>query len=485
MPKARWFGRAKGSDSHARRPGLTLAFSERKLLLLIGDLLLINTALLLGLGLAPRVDIAFSLSTVLSKPIWFVTLTGLWWIVATVLETYDLRESANRILGPLAAVKTLIVVAVLYFFVPYFSAPLTSTRLAWALFVSFATLGLITWRVLYAIVLVQPQFRRKVLIVGAGEAGSTIVSVIQKEYPADYDVVGLIDDDGQKQNSELHGVPVLGDRYDLVGVLRREGIEEVVLAITHEREIHPQLFQALMDCHELGVTVTPMAHFYEQLTGRVPVEHIGQQLYALLPLNSNPGASVYRLFSRAVDLVLAVLGLFFLALMLPLIAVIVRMDSPGPLFYRQTRVGKGGRFFDCVKFRTMVQDAERPGEAVWAQKGDSRITRFGRVARRIRLDEAPQLWNVLKGEMSFIGPRPERPEFVEELELQIPFYRSRHAIRPGITGWAQINYGYGNSVEDALTKLQYDLFYIKHRSPRLDTIVVVRTIRTVLTFSGT
>jgi exopolysaccharide biosynthesis polyprenyl glycosylphosphotransferase len=424
------------------------------------------------------------LGTVFANPRWFVVLTLLWWLVASVLNTYDVQAAAGMLTGPLSALRSLSVVAVVYFFIPILSAPLTRSRLSWAIFFMLATTGLVAWRLIYASVLVQPHFRKRLLIAGAGRSGETILSTIREGQEANYKVVGFVDDDPEKVGTTVGDVPVLGSRYDLIKLIQQQEVGQVILAVTHEGEIHADLFQALMDCHELGVDVTPMVLFYEELTGRVPVEHIGQQLSALLPLNHNPLASLYRLVRRVVDLAAALVGLAVLALILPLVALLVRLDSPGPIFFRQTRVGKGGRQFQLIKFRTMVEDAERPGEAVWAKRGDNRVTRFGRFARKVRLDEMPQLWNVLRGEMSLIGPRPERPEFVEQLEEQIPFYRSRHAVKPGITGWAQVNYRYGGTVEDTLTKLQYDLYYIKHQSFYLDLLIFFRTVGTVLSFRG-
>jgi exopolysaccharide biosynthesis polyprenyl glycosylphosphotransferase len=298
-------------------------------------------------------------------------------------------------------------------------------------------------------------------------------------------VLGFIDDDPAKLGSAVGGVTVAGTRHDLARLVREWGIQEVILAITHTQQIHGDLFQALMDCRELGVEVVPMTYLYERLTGRVPVEHVGQQLYVLLPLNHSVTTPLYVFAKRMVDVACALAGLVGLALVFPLVALAIRLDSPGPVLYRQVRVGKGGRRFRVAKFRTMVQGAETPGEPVWAREHDERVTRFGRLARRVRLDELPQLWNVLKGEMSLVGPRPERPEFVQDLQEQIPFYRSRHAVRPGLTGWAQVNYEYGNSVADSLIKLQYDLYYVKHRSFYLDLVILFRTIGTVLSFSGT
>lgn len=468
-----------------RLPEIHLAFSERKLLLFLGDVVLLNVALLLGMELAPRSGVQLALATVIANPQWFITLTALWWCVAVVLDTYNLETAASKHTGPLVALKSLFLVAVIYFFIPYWSAPLTSTRMAWALFFLSAAAGVMTWRFLYAAIFVQPQFRRRVLIVGAGWSGKTALATILDGHQADYDVIGFMDDDPAMQGTIIGDVPVIGARRDLVRLVQEWGVQEVILAITHTQQIHGDLFQAVMDCYELGVEVTPMPHLCERLTGRVPVEHVGRQIYVLLPLNYSVTTPLYLLARRVVDVTGALVGLVGLALAFPFIALIIRLDSAGPIFYRQTRVGKRGRLFKIIKFRTMIQDAETPGEACWAQENDDRVTRFGRLARKTRLDELPQLWNVLKGEMSLVGPRPERPELIQELQKRIPFYRSRHAVKPGLTGWAQVNYEYGNSVADSLAKLQYDLYYIKHRSLYLDMLILARTVGTVLSFSGT
>jgi exopolysaccharide biosynthesis polyprenyl glycosylphosphotransferase len=244
------------------------------------------------------------------------------------------------------------------------------------------------------------------------------------------------------------------------------------------------MFQAIMDCHEAGLVITPMPLLYERLTGRVAVEHIGSQWYVALPFEGAESRTAFGVIKRLMDIILGgALGLLLLAL-LPFVALAIRLDSPGPVFYRQERLGRHGRRFRVFKFRSMRQDAERDGEARWATKGDPRVTRVGHWLRRTRLDELPQAINVLLGEMSLVGPRPERPQFVDTLQQDIPFYRTRLAIRPGLTGWAQINYGYGSTVEDALIKLQYDLFYLKHQSPWFDLTIMLRTVVVVLGLKG-
>ena len=265
-------------------------------------------------------------------------------------------------------------------------------------------------------------------------------------------------------------------------IVESHAIDEVILAIS--AQMTGSLFQTIMDCHERGVAITPMPLLYEQLTGKVAVEHIGSQWYVALPFETNPFGSIYRLGKRLFDLICGLLiGIVFFVT-LPVVALAIKLSSPGPVFYRQERMGLHGKPFVVMKYRSMVEDAESDGKAKWATKNDTRITPIGRIMRKTRLDELPQVINVLKGDMSMVGPRPERPQFIAQLQKQIPFYRTRLAAKPGLTGWAQVNYGYGATVEDALIKLQYDLYYLKHQSVWFDLKIMLRTFAVVLKMKG-
>ncbi|MBM4431603.1 MAG: sugar transferase, partial [Chloroflexi bacterium] len=299
-----------------------------------------------------------------------------------------------------------------------------------------------------------------------------------------YQAVGFVDDDPAKANTQVAGLPVLGNRYDLRRLVDEYRVDLVVLSITYSNEIHPELLQSLLDCRELGQRLLPMATLYEQLTGRVPVEHAGGNLHVLLPLQDSATCRLFAACKRLMDLISGAVGLIAVALLAPWVAAANALWSPGPLFYRQTRVGRRGRPFQVYKFRSMIPAAEAEGGAVWAGEGDPRVTRVGRFLRRTRLDELPQVWNVLKGEMSLVGPRPERPEFVASLVAHVPYYQARHAVRPGITGWAQVRYGYGSSVEDARVKLEYDLYYIKHQSLYLELSILAKTAAVMLGLRG-
>jgi len=231
----------------------------------------------------------------------------------------------------------------------------------------------------------------------------------------------------------------------------------------------------------LGGVITLL--LYEELTGRVPVEHIGESWQVGLPIDHPLSKPFNRFIKRASDIFLASLGCLCLAPFFPFIVLAIYLESPGPIFYAQERVGLGGKRFRAYKFRSMIPDAEKDCP-VWAKKDDPRVTRIGRLLRRTHVDEFPQFWNILKGEMSAVGPRPERPEFVEQLAKEIPFYRIRHAVKPGMAGWGLVRQGYGASKEDALVKLQYDLYYIKYQSLWFDIIILLKTIIDTLTFRG-
>ncbi len=274
---------------------------------------------------------------------------------------------------------------------------------------------------------------------------------------------------------------VLGQTDNLGQVAAREGVKTAILAITHDRP--PELIRQLRDMRFKGMNILDMPMVYERLMGRVPVQHIRDEWLIFAPgfylLSQKYVQKVKRLIEFGASALLLILSMPIVALT----ALAIRVDSRGPIFFRQKRVGKDGSIFTLYKFRSMYEDAEQNG-AMWAEKKDCRVTRVGKWLRLIRVDELPQIWNVFRGEMSLIGPRPEQPEFVQKLEAKVPYYSIRHSVRPGITGWAQVNYRYGASVEDAIQKLEYDIYYIKNMSLLLDLKILLRTIGVVFFGQG-
>ena len=480
---------ARGQKQHTRmiRFQLPLRFSERRILLATGDVFV--------LGLALWFSLRFSGVKPVHKNVplsWFLVLFALWFTVTPLLNVYSLAKAASAMHSLWATSGAVLITTGLYFLIPYLTPALPHRRLGLLPFPVISLVGLSIWRLVYATVFVQPGFHQTALVVGAGWSGRTLVQAIAETGDGNgnpyrgtgYRILGFIDDDPAKQGQEIEGIPVLGSRHDLRRLVRDLRPNELIVAITHSQLINAELFQAILDCQEQGIPVTTMASLYERMTGRVPVEHAGRDLHVVFSLARPSGYRLYLAFRRLFDIAVALVGCFILALLMPFVWLINLFTAPGDIFYWQTRVGKGGRLFQLLKFRSMAMGAEKDTGAVWAQENDDRATPLGRVLRKIRLDEVPQFWNVLKGEMSVIGPRPERPEFVEELAKEIPFYRVRHAVKPGITGWAQVKYSYGASVKDALVKLQYDLYYIKHQGPFLDLLILLKTVQVVLGMAG-
>ena len=322
--------------------------------------------------------------------------------------------------------------------------------------------------------------KQKTLILGAGNSGVVLLRLLQMPH-SPYEAVGFLDDDPQKMGRKVDALPVLGNTSQLKEIGKETGATTTLLAITKERS--HELIKTILDARLEGMTIKDMPRVFEDITGTVPVEHIRDDWLVFTDgfnLITKPYVQkVKRLIDFGISGVLLLLALpVILATILA-----IRIDSPGPIFFRQQRVGKGGKLFTAWKFRSMKQEAENDG-AQWASKEDPRTTRVGRIIRIFRIDELPQIHNVFLGDMSLIGPRPERPEFVQKLEAQIPYYGIRHTVRPGITGWAQVNYHYGASVEDSLRKLEYDIFYIKNMSLLLDAKIVLKTIGVVLFGEG-
>ncbi len=474
---------------------LEMPDSERRFLLFMGDTLVLLSGAFLaqywqGL-LEPHVRHSDY------QDVWLAILAVAWLLGAAINECYTLQRSQRRFNAVrqvcVATFEAGLIYLVVFFFVGRPAImPATSTttyplflrlnpppRLL-PVFFMIATLPLLTgWRLVYIDLLCSRLWRHRVLIVGAGRAGCALVEAIQRT-SHDYEIVGFIDDDPAKQGVRLQGVLVLGTHQELLQLVDRYRVSEVVLAITND--IDKGVSRVLMQCYEQGVCIHAMALVYEETLERIPVEHLGKKWFPG-PLHRGL-PTFYRACKRVVDITLALVGMVLLGVLLIPVAPAIYLESRGPIFYRQERLGRGGKRFRLLKFRTMKLQAEHGGGVVWATAGDVRVTRVGRLLRPTRLDELPQVLMVLKGDMSIVGPRPERPEFVRHLEEQIPFYRTRLSVKPGLTGWAQINYHYGSTVEDAAIKLQYDLYYIKHRSMLLDLLIMLRTIHVMLALGG-
>jgi exopolysaccharide biosynthesis polyprenyl glycosylphosphotransferase len=459
--------------------------SERRLLLMAGDVAATAGAVLLALALwAQRAGVRYDAGFILNHIYWLVILPLVWLILANANDYYNLRVAANLQTSLLRLLQIIMELLLLYLATFFLSPPesLPRTFIIYYAVISLVLVGL--WRMCRVFLIGWTEFRVRALIIGGGQPAEMIWHALKENAQADYDVLGWVS--SQQDDRKVEAVdPRLGIGPDLPALVQKLGVSELVMAYVNE--IPDDIFQGVITCYERGVRVVPMSSLYEEITGCIPIEHIGEHLWPLVfPVQEhNLLFSVYMAMKRISDILLAIVGLICFCLFIPFLAVIIKLDSPGPVFFQQCRVGRGGREFSVLKLRSMVSGAESGSGARWATPGDSRVTRSGRWLRKTRLDELPQLFNVLRGEMSVVGPRPERPEFVEMLAAEIPFYRARLAAKPGLTGWAQVNYRYGSSVEDALRKLQYDLYYIRHQSPLLDLNVLIKTVGTVLLLRGT
>lgn len=468
------------------RRTFAMQLAEHRHILVVVDGFLVLVALLLGLRFgAQRSGWTFSLNLILDYAWWFIGLTTLYFVLATVNDAYKPKVAADPVASFMALLKTILQIFGMYLLVyalvpwPYSNHIPRHFIGFFALFAPFLLLG---WRRLYSSVFALPVFQRRAIIVGAGWAGQTMVKTIQDFAPAHFEVIGFVDDDPAKQQTTLQNVPVIGSTADLPALVQKRAATDIVMAINED--VKGDVLAQLLTCYEHGAQVSTMPELYERLTDRVPVEHTGDNWFVVLPLDSSGQHLFYRLAKHMLDISIALIGLIIFAPLLPVLALLIKFDSPGPVFYRQKRMGRAGKTFELIKLRSMVFDAEADGQAKWADKHDARVTKTGLFLRRTRLDELPQLLNVLAGDMSLIGPRPERPEFVAALQQEIPFYRTRLTVKPGLTGWAQVNYDYGRSVSDALEKLRYDLYYIKHQSLQLDLVILLKTIGILLLLKG-
>ncbi len=351
------------------------------------------------------------------------------------------------------------------------------------IFVSALTVFLVAilaWRLLFNRVTTMRGMEERVLIVGTGESARTVARQILTQRDFGYRVVGFIGDDAARIGERIVNPGIVGTPLDIPRLIATEGIDRIVVGLSDRRGKLP--VDELLRAKLAGVRIEDVTTIYERLTGKILVEDVRPSW-----LIFGDGFRVSRwtrTVKRTLDVTMAFLMVVVGAPFIALTALAVWLEDGSPVLYSQERVGEHGRVFRVYKFRSMRKDAESAGTPIWAKADDDRVTRVGRVIRKTRLDELPQLWNVLGGDMSFVGPRPERPFFVEQLAQQIPFYQQRHAVKPGLTGWAQVKYRYGASLEDAIEKLRYDLYYIKHLSLAFDITIIFDTVKVILFRKG-
>jgi exopolysaccharide biosynthesis polyprenyl glycosylphosphotransferase len=462
---------------------LLLRPGERRILLLLIDFLVAVIALVASLFVWSWVDeyYEFTLEFLRTIPTWFYLLPFIW--VILMVELYDEHRASNWKQTIRSIAMTALIGLGLYLVIYFFySTPKSLNRRGVAGFIMAATVLTYLWRLLYIRIFTAPEFMRRVLLVGAGETGQTLLKVFKNISPPPFFWVGMIDDDPDKVGMEKEGYRVLGSSEKLLEIINQERVSDIIVAISGEMQ--GRMFQALLDAQETGIAITRMPVAYEELLGRVPIRHLEADWILRSFVDQARQNGFYELGKRLLDIAGGLVGCGIFLFFFPMIAIAILLDSGWPIFYKQTRSGRGGQPYKIFKFRTMGLDAEPNGQPQWAEENDKRATRIGRILRKTHLDELPQFINVLKGEMSLVGPRAERPELVDWFQQHVPFYRARLLVKPGITGWAQINFGYASTIDETITKLEYDLYYIKHRNLILDFVILLRTPATVFGLRG-
>ena len=451
--------------------------SERKILLRVVDVLFVLLAL-------------YAVGSFFQFSYFYITPSNFYWTLVlamyllffgTVFEAYNLQVASNQFQVIQSIVLTASTTVLFYLLTPILTPPLPNNRIQILYFYLSVLLSLFIWRLIYQRFLASRRFEKKALLVCDTHQVQELVMGLSNIDPH-YKIVGYLETDPKDSVPSLLHLPKL-TVAELETFVKANGISEVVIATEKTDDITLDLYNKLLFLLENGFVIREYTQVYESLTQRIPVQYVARDFYRYFPFSRSNQNRLYLFVVRLLELVFSVLGIAIGFLLLPFVLVGNVMGNRGSLFYTQERVGQNGEVFRIIKFRTMVKHAEQNG-AVFASTNDRRVTPFGKFLRKSRIDEIPQFINILLGHMAVIGPRPERPIFVDEIATVMPFYQTRHVIKPGLTGWAQVNYAYGDSIDDSLIKLQYDLYYIKHRSIFLDINIMVKTISTVLFYRG-
>ena len=444
----------------------------RTLVLLVGEALIVWTSFLLGAVYAFRQDSYL----VLNYEGGYYKILVVTILVLLCSHWFDLYDTARLNTRGELYFRLLMVPGLLAFVlaaVSYIRPDFLLGNGSSAVGLLILTVALFGWRIGFTWLIQLPILVERVYVLGTGERALRLVQGLRQNPEIGVEIVswtGKLEGAVTRDSVAVH----------LLDVVRTQKVHRVIVAMPDRRGTIPM--QELLDLRMQGVKIEEAASWLERISGKIEVENLYPSW--LVFGEGFRRSTPFQLVRRVISIVISLVGLILALPLFPLIVLAIRLDSKGPVFYTQTRVGKGGRLFHVVKFRTMRNDAEALNGPQWAGNNDPRVTRVGKFLRYSRLDEIPQLWCVLKGDMAFVGPRPERPEFVEWLSREIPYYGVRHMVRPGLTGWAQVKYKYGSTVEDAREKLQYDLFYMKNASIGLDLLIMFQTIKTVLLSRG-
>lgn len=457
------------------RKKIHFEISERKILLRVTDVFFVLFAL-------------YFIGNIFDFSYFYINLTNFYWTIVlaiylsffgTIFELYNLQVASSQYQVVRGVILTSSSTVLFYLLTPIFTPTLPENRTQIIYFYLAVFASLLLWRILYIKLFASKRFVKRVLFVCDSKSLNKMVKDLVIVNPH-YQVVGFVTANIEIENkSSFYKVPF----EELEDFIYDNSLTEVVIAFKRKDEISIGLYEKLLSLLEEGIIIREYDNVYESSTNRLPVTYLSKDFYKYFPFNRSNQNKLYLIAIRFFDIVFSLLGICIGLLLVPILLILNLIWNKGPLFYTQERVGKNNKVFTIYKLRTMVVNAEKNG-AVFAEKNDIRITRFGKFLRKSRLDEVPQFINILKGEMAIIGPRPERPVFVKQIAQKLPFYQTRHVIKPGLTGWAQVNHSYTDTIDDALIKLQYDLFYIKHRSIFLDINIIIKTIGTVLFYKG-
>ncbi len=452
----------------------------KKYILLIGDVIVLYASLIIALTIRYQ---GFNLSIFETHLLPFSIIYLIWLIIFYIHDLYDLDIAKNNIEFSSGLIRALFIgglISVLFFYVaPDFASGDITPKTNLFLNVLVFIILFYGWRHLFNFLLGSLKIKMNTAIIGYNPQAIELAKEIIKNPQLGYKLKIIIKNHQEIDKTELPEIKIITGLKNLREILEQEKIATAIVA----PEIYqsPNLIQSLFECIRYRIDFINLSEFYEKLTQKVPLTAINQIWF--LENISQREKGFYEFFKKISDFTLALVLLIGTLPLWLIIALIIKSESAGPIFYKQTRIGQGGKSFKLTKFRSMVKDAEKDGPKM-AQEKDERITKFGRFMRRSRIDELPQVWNVIKGDMGFVGPRAERPEFHQELQTKIPFFQERYLIKPGLTGWAQIKYGYTSSLDDNFEKVQYDLYYIKNRSFILDLSIMLKTINIILKGGG-
>ena len=452
--------------------------SERKMILRIFDVFFVFGSL-------------FFIGNIFDFDYFILSTNNLYWMLilgvyinlfGTIFEMYNLQVASNQFQVLKSSILTVSTTVLVYLLTPIYSPELPSKRIQIVLFYVVVFLALFLWRMFYVSFLASTRFLQNAVLICDKEQVEELISGLEHIDPH-YKIIAFVNADAAED--ELVEYPYVKNikRDSLFSFVKQNSISEIVIASQKTDGITAELYQQLLRLLESGAIIREYTQVYESKTQRIPVHYMSRDFYRFFPFSRSNHNKLYLIGARIFEISASVLGLSIGLVLFPFILIGNAIGNRGKLFYTQERVGKDGVVFEILKFRTMVSNAESNG-AVFTTTNDSRVTVFGKFLRKTRIDEFPQFINILKGDMAVIGPRPERPFFVKEIAEVMPFYETRHIIKPGLTGWAQVNYAYGATIDDSLIKLQYDLYYIKHRSIFLDLNIAFKTITTVLFYRG-